>query len=191
MACATLGIKPSGMVCRAMKGLVEEASEHMQGLKPSSTTDAELIALAQKVEHYEIGSYGTLCRWAETMGHTEALDLLKKNLSDEERTDQLLTQVAESEVNQMAAHDSKQMMVDREKKAARGRRVATKRATSARGTTGRKPARATAGRSATGRKSTTRAATGRAAAGRPKASTERGKATTPRKTAGRPRVSAR
>jgi len=177
MACGTLGIKPSGMVCRAMKGLIEEASEHMKGLKPGSTTDAELIALAQKVEHYEIGSYGTLCRWAETMGHTEALDLLKKNLSDEDRTDQLLTQIAESEVNQMAAHDSKNMKVRATGTRGGRRTTATAkkaRATGTRAGTGRPKTRATAGTPAkaatrsTGRSKvvTTR---GRSASAKPKA----------------------
>lgn len=110
-AAEQLGFKPSGMVCAAMKGLVEEAEEHMKGLKPSACTDAELIALAQKVEHYEMATYGTLVEWAKIMGHEEAMGLLQQNLTEEEETDELLTQIAEGSVNQMAADESGQSMM--------------------------------------------------------------------------------
>lgn len=108
-AAQLLGFKPTGMVCAAMKGLVEEGNEHTKGLKPSAVTDAELIALAQKNEHYEIATYGTLCTWAKEMGHNEVLTLLKQNLNEEEETDKLLTQIAEGEVNRMALEESNQM----------------------------------------------------------------------------------
>jgi ferritin-like metal-binding protein YciE len=85
--------------CRAMEGLVEEAKEILEEQKGSSALDAGLIAAAQKVEHYEIASYGTLCRWAEMMGHTEALNLLKQNLAEEKATDQKLTQIADRTAN--------------------------------------------------------------------------------------------
>jgi hypothetical protein len=103
------------MVCKGMKGLIEEATEHMQGLKPSACTDAELIGLAQKAEHYEIATYGTLCEWAKTMGHNEILELLKMNMGEEEQTDELLSQIAEGQVNQMAAKESEQMMMEEQK----------------------------------------------------------------------------
>ena len=107
--CQSINIKPTGMVCRAMLGLVEEASEHMQGLKPSSCTDAEVIALAQKIEHYEIGSYGTLVEWAKLMGHEEAANLLQQTLDEEKAADNLLNEIAYGEVNRLAAEESQQM----------------------------------------------------------------------------------
>jgi len=88
--------------CKAMEGLLEEGKEILEEQKGSSALDAGLIAAAQKVEHYEIASYGTLCRWAEMMGHTEALNLLKQNLAEEKATDEKLTQVAERTANVQA-----------------------------------------------------------------------------------------
>lgn len=115
-AAQLLGFKPTGMVCAAMKGLVEEGNEHTKGLKPSAVTDAELIALAQKNEHYEIATYGTLCTWAKEMGHNEVHTLLKQNMGEEEETDKLLTQIAEGEVNRMALEESNQMQMEQSQK---------------------------------------------------------------------------
>jgi ferritin-like metal-binding protein YciE len=91
--------------CKGMQGLIEEGSEMMQEHKGSSEIDAALIAAAQKVEHYEIASYGTLCAWAEQMGHDEALELLKQNIDEEETTDERLTEIAESLANQRAEQE--------------------------------------------------------------------------------------
>ena len=91
--------------CKGMQGLIEEGSEMMQEHKGSSEIDAALIAAAQKVEHYEIASYGTLCTWAEQMGHDEALELLKQNIDEEETTDERLTEIAESLANQRAEQE--------------------------------------------------------------------------------------
>ena len=91
--------------CKAMQGLIEEGSEMMQEHKGSSEIDAALIAAAQKVEHYEIASYGTLCTWAEQMGHDEALELLKQTIDEEETTDERLTEIAESLANQRAEQE--------------------------------------------------------------------------------------
>ena len=91
--------------CKAMQGLIEEGSEMMQEHKGSSEIDAALIAAAQKVEHYEIASYGTLCTWAEQMGHDEALELLKQTIDEEEMTDERLTEIAESLANQRAEQE--------------------------------------------------------------------------------------
>ena len=88
--------------CKAMQGLVAEGQEMMSEKKGSSALDAALIAAAQKIEHYEIATYGTLCSWAEQMGHEEALQLLKQNLDEEEAADEKLTSVAESVANQRA-----------------------------------------------------------------------------------------
>jgi ferritin-like metal-binding protein YciE len=88
--------------CQAMKGLVTEGEEIMREQKNSSALDAALIAAAQKVEHYEIASYGTLVAWAEQMGHNEAADLLGETLEEEKATDDRLTSIATTLANQKA-----------------------------------------------------------------------------------------
>jgi ferritin-like metal-binding protein YciE len=85
--------------CKGMAGLLAEGEEMMKEHKGEPSIDAILIAAAQKVEHYEIASYGTICTWAEQMGHGEALDLFKENLGEEKATDEKLTQIAETLAN--------------------------------------------------------------------------------------------
>lgn len=97
-----LGESMKRKVCPAMKGLIEEAQEMMKEQKGSSALDAALIAAAQKVEHYEIASYGTLVAWAKQMGHSEAEDTLSETLDEEKSADDKLTEVAESIANQRA-----------------------------------------------------------------------------------------
>jgi len=97
-----LGESLKRKTCKAMKGLVEEGEEIMKEQKDSSALDAALIAAAQKVEHYEIASYGTLVAWAEQMGHDEAVDLLEETLEEEKTADDKLTSIAESIANQKA-----------------------------------------------------------------------------------------
>jgi ferritin-like metal-binding protein YciE len=93
------GFRPTGKVCKAMQGLVEEANEVLKEGKPSPVLDAALIASAQRVEHYEIAGYGTAIQFAKLLGHTEAMNLMLQTIKDEEATDQKLTQIAESQVN--------------------------------------------------------------------------------------------
>ncbi len=88
-----------GVKCKAMEGLVEEGAEMIDEDAEPAVKDAGLIAAAQKVEHYEIASYGTLAAFAEHLGHTEAVDLLRQTLAEERETDEKLTQLAESEIN--------------------------------------------------------------------------------------------
>jgi len=88
--------------CKAMEGLVEEASELLEEDAEPMVLDAALIAAAQKVEHYEIASYGTLVTWAEQLGLKQAARLLSQTLKEEKETDEQLTQLAESEVNAAA-----------------------------------------------------------------------------------------
>ena len=98
-----LDMKPKTKTCDAMKGLIEEGKELMQEDAEPDVLDALLIGAAQKVEHYEIASYGTLCTWAELLGcDRKVIDLLKKTLSEEKETDELLTKLAEQQVNQAA-----------------------------------------------------------------------------------------
>ena len=90
----SLGIAARGKPCEGMKGLIEEGQEMMEELEQGATLDAALIASAQKVEHYEIASYGTLATFAEIMGHQDAKDLLGQTLDEEKEADEKLTQVA-------------------------------------------------------------------------------------------------
>jgi ferritin-like metal-binding protein YciE len=84
-----------GKKCKAMKGLMEEADE----LIKEEAGDAALICAAQKVEHYEIASYGSLLSWARLMGEDDAADLLEETLDEERATDERLTEIAESTIN--------------------------------------------------------------------------------------------
>ena len=99
-----LGKKPQAKKCDAMEGLVKEAQGLMDELpKGTMVRDAGLIIAAQKVEHYEIATYGTLRVFAKTMGHKEVYDLLSKTLENEKATDVALTKIAEGFVNKEAA----------------------------------------------------------------------------------------
>jgi ferritin-like metal-binding protein YciE len=91
--------------CKGMEGLIEEGEEVMDEMEDSEALDAALIMAAQKVEHYEIAAYGSLCSWAELMGHNEALNLLKETLSEEKDADEKLTQIAESAANLEARNE--------------------------------------------------------------------------------------
>ncbi|HLH54159.1 MAG TPA: ferritin-like domain-containing protein [Verrucomicrobiae bacterium] len=88
--------------CAAMKGLVEEANEVMREQKGSSALDAAIIAGAQKIEHYEIASYGTLIAWANQLGYSEQVEELQQTLEEEKETDEKLTSLAEEMANQRA-----------------------------------------------------------------------------------------
>jgi len=96
----SLDLKPTSKKCKAMAGLVKEGAEVMEETKYPATRDAFLIAAAQKVEHYEIASYGTMCTWAERLEYTEAKKLLGQNLEEEEAADQKLSKLAQSGINE-------------------------------------------------------------------------------------------
>ncbi|MCC6512116.1 MAG: ferritin-like domain-containing protein [Pirellulaceae bacterium] len=87
--------------CEAMAGLIEEASSMMEEEADPEVMDAVLISCAQKVEHYEIATYGTLCTWAKLLGYANAKTLLGQNLDEEERTDKALTKLS-TKINQSA-----------------------------------------------------------------------------------------
>jgi len=97
-----VGCKTKSNTCEAMEGLIEEGEEIMGlGLDPDAQ-DAGLIAAGQKVEHYEIALYGSLCSFAKQLGHNDAAAILHETLEEEKRTDQKLTQLAERQVNEKA-----------------------------------------------------------------------------------------
>ncbi|HBT34312.1 MAG TPA: hypothetical protein DEB15_16575 [Pusillimonas sp.] len=102
----TCSIKLKRMKCAAMEGLVEEAKEVIDEIEKGPVLDAALIAAAQKVKHYEIASYGTLCTIAKQLGEKDALRLLKETMAEEKATDEKLTMIAESGANQEAAGKS-------------------------------------------------------------------------------------
>jgi ferritin-like metal-binding protein YciE len=95
----SLGETPAKKKCKAMKGLLEEAKEILEENEGSDALDAAIIAAAQKVEHYEIATYGTLCAWARQMGHDDVLELLQLTLEEEKAADDTLTEIAESKAN--------------------------------------------------------------------------------------------
>jgi ferritin-like metal-binding protein YciE len=95
-----LGKKAEGKKCEAIEGLIKEAKSIISETKKGTMTrDAALIIAAQKVEHYEIATYGGLVQLAVTLGKHNAADLLDKTLSEEEQTDRLLTNIAEAHIN--------------------------------------------------------------------------------------------
>lgn len=99
---ASIGLAPRAKKCPAMEGLLKEADELAEDYQDSCALDAALITAAQKVEHYEIATYGTLRAFAELLGHSEAVKLLSATLLEESKADQALTDIATSEVNEEA-----------------------------------------------------------------------------------------
>ncbi len=97
-----VGKRASGKPCEAMQGLVAEGQEIMEEFKDSDALDAGLISSAQAIEHYEISRYGTLRTWAQQLGMEDAANLFEETLEEEKKTDQLLTEIAESSANQEA-----------------------------------------------------------------------------------------
>ncbi len=97
-----LGKRAQGKTCDAIEGIVAEGEEILDEFKGEPALDAGLVAAAQAVEHYEIARYGTLKRWAETLGMADAAKLLHATLQEEMATDAALTNLAESAVNPAA-----------------------------------------------------------------------------------------
>lgn len=104
----SIGEKAQAVKCEAMAGLLREAEELLEDSeKGTMVRDAALIAGAQKIEHYEIATYGTLATYAKIMGHKEAKQLLGQTLDEEKATDEKLTGIAESFVNESAVEESR------------------------------------------------------------------------------------
>jgi ferritin-like metal-binding protein YciE len=92
----SIGKKAVAKKCEAMEGLIAEAEEIMSEQDDDSVRDQGIIAAAQKVEHYEIATYGTLCAFAKTLGEEKALSFLQETLEEEKAADEKLTEIAES-----------------------------------------------------------------------------------------------
>lgn len=100
--CEILGVSAKGKKCEAMEGLIKEAEEMILEIEDPDTLDAGLIAAAQKVEHYEIASYGTLITYAKTLEDPKIAKILGETISEEKNADKKLTEIAEKMVNEKA-----------------------------------------------------------------------------------------
>ena len=97
-----LGESAKGVTCPAIDGIIKEANEVAGEIADKAVLDAALIAAAQAVEHYEITRYGTLIAWAEQLGRTEIVSILKETLAEEYATDDKLTAMATGKANRQA-----------------------------------------------------------------------------------------
>ena len=97
-----LGKRARGKTCAAIEGILEEGEEIMEEFKDTVALDAGLVSSAQAVEHYEMARYGTLKRWAETLGMTDAATLLGATLAEETNTDKALSKLADTSANAKA-----------------------------------------------------------------------------------------
>ena len=95
----TVGETPKGKKCDGIMGIIEEGNTMIEELDRGPVLDAALIAGAQKAEHYEIASYGTLAYYAELLGNDRAKELLGQTLDEEKATDEKLNMIAKSDVN--------------------------------------------------------------------------------------------
>lgn len=94
-----LGVDPDGETCIAMQGIIDEAEDFMGDDMTPEVRDAGMIALAQKVEHYEIATYGTAVAYCKHLGENECIQMLEEILNEEKMTDELLTQLAMAKIN--------------------------------------------------------------------------------------------
>jgi ferritin-like metal-binding protein YciE len=101
-----LGESPKGKTCHGMKGLIEEGSEILKEGGEDSVLDAGIIVAAQKVEHYEIASYGSVRTFANLLDQHEAAKVLQSTLDEESETDEILNRLAESIVNPEAVTET-------------------------------------------------------------------------------------
>jgi len=102
------GVPSRGKKCAGMAGILQEGKELLAEDFAKPVTDVGIVGAAQKVEHYEIATYGTLRTWAEQLGLNEASRLLEETLEEEKEADEKLTEIAEDVVNARAAHEEEQ-----------------------------------------------------------------------------------
>lgn len=100
-----LGLKVEAKKCEAMAGILKEGESIIEETELGDVRDAGIIAAAQKVEHYEIASYGTLVAFAKTLGENEVQDLLLATLNEEKNADAKLSEIAEATVNEEASEE--------------------------------------------------------------------------------------
>jgi ferritin-like metal-binding protein YciE len=98
-----MDLKPRGVTCEAINGIIEEAQEIMSECEDENAADAGMIAAAQAVEHYEISRYGTMVAWANQLGRTDAAKVFGEILDQEKAADAKLSKLAEEALNRQAA----------------------------------------------------------------------------------------
>lgn len=94
-----IGEKATAKKCDAMEGLIKEGESIIEETQEGPVRDAGIISASQKIEHYEIATYGTLAAFAQTLGETEVSELLQQTLKEEKEADTLLTEVAYNNIN--------------------------------------------------------------------------------------------
>jgi ferritin-like metal-binding protein YciE len=98
--------KPETMKCKAMEGITDEGEDIIDDTEDGTATrDAGIILAAQKVEHYEIATYGGLAQLAKTLGHDDVANILEQTLAEEKEADESLSKLAETSINMAAAHE--------------------------------------------------------------------------------------
>jgi ferritin-like metal-binding protein YciE len=105
-----LGETGAGRKCKGMEGLINEGKELLEEDIESEVLDAGIISAAQRVEHYEIAAYGTLCEYARMMQQADVLALLEATLDEEKEADAKLTFLAEGGINALAERDARHGM---------------------------------------------------------------------------------
>lgn len=160
-AMRALGEKPASKTCKAMQGLLKEGNSLMNKTPEGALRDVVMITAAQKVEHYEIATYGTVRTYARVIGEPEVARLLEQTLKEEKTADVSLTKIAEGEVNEDAAEEWQsqsesllELGSEWMESATRGVTRTVNRAVAAAGLTSER----SGGRKASGRKSTKRSA---------------------------------
>jgi ferritin-like metal-binding protein YciE len=98
-----LGMRPKGVPCEAIKGLIEETEELLDESDAGAVRDAGLVACGQAVEHYEMARYGALIAWAQASGHKDVVGLLQQTLEEEKKADKLLNDLGAKQINKSAA----------------------------------------------------------------------------------------
>ncbi len=101
-----VGLTARGKRCEAIDGILDEAKELMDEFKNDEALDAAIVCAAQKVEHYEITTYGSLCAFADELGFNEVCDLLEETLDEEKNADDRLSQLAEARINSSASRNN-------------------------------------------------------------------------------------
>jgi ferritin-like metal-binding protein YciE len=101
-----LGEKAEAKKCEAMAGLLKEGDSILEETQPGPVRDAGIIAASQKIEHYEIATYGTLCSFAKTLGENDAAKLLMQTLAEEKEADMLLSDAAYNSINFDAVNEA-------------------------------------------------------------------------------------
>ena len=103
-----VGEKATAKKCDAMEGLIKEGEGIMEETQDGPVRDAGIVAASQKIEHYEIATYGTLAAFAKTLGEDEALALLQQTLAEEKEADTLLTEAAYNNINFEASEEDEE-----------------------------------------------------------------------------------